>query len=163
LINHAVSETPARYYSCVVVLSLRVADVAEAELEKAGLKRLAVRLEKGIQNADGRGFGDLHIDAGHGAQIRNIVDENGDPVFSDLAEYAQFVGENWTEVRKGHKGRLLLVVRDASRTARRQSPKAMVIEVKSTSSSDFYTIINEYQMENRGLEKFDVILKKGRK
>nr|ACF98019.1 hypothetical protein [uncultured bacterium 878] len=62
-----------------------------------------IRLPEGRQDpATGKGFGEVHIEAGHGIQIRNYG-------YDDAASFAADVAANYRSIYDAGKGRLFLV------------------------------------------------------
>lgn len=58
--------------------------------EGSGLQSAPIKLSRGFQGEDGKGYGLLHIEAGHGEQIRKAG-------FSSVEEFVYFVAQNYDE------------------------------------------------------------------
>ena len=58
--------------------------------EESGLQSAPIKLSRGFQGEDGKGYGLLHIEAGHGDQIRKAG-------FSSVEEFVSFVAQNYDE------------------------------------------------------------------
>lgn len=58
--------------------------------EGSGLQSAPIKLSRGFQGEDGKGYGLLHIEAGHGEQIRKAG-------FSSVEEFVSFVAQNYDE------------------------------------------------------------------
>lgn len=58
--------------------------------EGSGLQSAPIKLSRGFQSEDGKGYGLLHIEAGHGEQIRKAG-------FSSVEEFVSFVAQNYDE------------------------------------------------------------------
>jgi len=138
-------------------------DFGEIDLETAseiGMEAWPIRLRRGHHDpATDKGEGDVHIEARHGDQIRAIVDEDGEPVFEDVAEYVAWVSENWTEIRDNGSGRPVLVVRDNAISGSDKKQQIMVLGLEKLPSADFYDVKTAGPAVNRYLKKM-VLLKK---
>lgn len=139
-------------------------DIGEDELQKAGLKRLSVRLERGEHyvKPDGRpgGTGDAHITPQHEQKIFDMVDENGTPLFDDVADYVNFVSNHWTEVRDNGNVNPILVVRDPSVVKLSGKQNVMILELKETDVAGFYSPKTAAPMKNNYLNKYKVLLER---
>jgi hypothetical protein len=55
------------------------------------------------------GYGEVHIEARHGQEIRALVDDSSKPLYLDAAEFVADVTANFTDIYKNENGGLLLV------------------------------------------------------
>lgn len=123
-----------------------------------GIEAAPIRLRRGEHNSDtDGGRGDIHAEARHGDQIRAIVDEDGNQLFEDVAEYIQFVGDNWTEVRENSIGNPVLIIRDETQTGSDKKQDTLIIELTKSPSSDFYDVLTTGPFRNRNLKKMKLL------
>lgn len=123
-----------------------------------GLGAIPIRIRHGKHNyeTDG-GVGDVHIEIRHGDQIRSIVDANGKPLFRDVAEYVEFVSENWTEILDNGRGRPVLVVRNAALKASDNTQQSLIVSLEKPTSGNYYDVQTAGPYKNRSLKKFRLI------
>jgi hypothetical protein len=126
--------------------------------DQAGLPSAPIRLERGWHDkATGRGMGDLHIEARHGAEIRSITDADGKPIFKDPAEFIQFVARNQNEIRNGNEGSILLIARDTTKTSQKEAQRSLIIKIKEAENRQYYTVITAGSFSNRYIGSRDLI------
>ena len=102
-----------------------------------------IRLQQGVQNADGTGYGLAHIEANHGAQIRSAG-------FEDVPAFIAHVARNFNEVLQATKGRQLLV---AVTTGRRD---VMFVQLEPAGNGDFYRVNSAFPASRDYLEKQEI-------
>lgn len=110
-------------------------EMAQAMRRQAG----KIRLQDGVQNADGTGWGLSHIEANHGDQIRNAG-------FESVQHFVSHVARNFNEVLQA-KNRQLLVAIDGGRQ------DVMFVQLEPTHEGDFYRINTAFPASRNYLEK----------
>ena len=111
-------------------------DMAKAMRRQAG----KIRLQQGVQNADGTGWGLAHIEANHGEQIRGAG-------FETVQAFIQHIAGSFNEVLQATKGRQLLVAMSAGRK------DVMFIQLEPAETGDFYRINTAFAASRDYLEK----------
>lgn len=99
-----------------------------------------IRLQQGVQNADGTGFGLTHIEANHGKQIRSAG-------FESVERFIAHVAGSFNEVLQAAKGRQLLV---AVTQGRRD---VMFVQLEAAPEGDFYRVNTAFPASRDYLEK----------
>lgn len=123
-----------------------------------GLEALPIRIEKGHHNSEtDQGSGDVHFEARHGDQIRAMVDDDGNQLFSDVAEYVDFVTNNWTEIRDNRTGNPVLVVRDKTMSRSDEKQHVIIIELKKSKSADYYSVATAGPFRNRSVNRMKLL------
>ncbi len=100
----------------------------------------AIRLQQGVQNADGSGYGLAHIEANHGKQIRSAG-------FVSVPAFVAHIAGNFNELLQASKGSQLLV---AVSTGRRD---VMFVQMEATEDEDFYRVNTAFPASRDYLEK----------
>jgi hypothetical protein len=91
-----------------------------------GREAASIRLPEGEHNnATGRGYGEKHIEAQHGAAIRKAGYEDAAALVADVAQ-------SYNQVRRGNAGRLLLVKTDGGRV--------VVVELRPNADGAYYSV-----------------------
>lgn len=111
-------------------------EMAKAMRRQAG----KIRLQQGVQNADGTGWGLAHIEANHGEQIRGAG-------FDSVQAFVQHIAGNFNEVLQATKGRQLLVTVSAGRK------DVMFVQLEPAETGDFYRINTAFAASRDYLEK----------
>lgn len=117
-------------------------DFGEITPEMAGAMRRQsgkIRLQQGVQNSDGTGYGLAHIEANHGKQIRNAG-------FADATEFVSHVARNFHEILQA-SGRQLLVAVENGRQ------DVMFVQLEPSENGDFYRINTAFPASRNYLEK----------
>ena len=100
-----------------------------------------IRLQQGVQNSDGTGWGLAHIEANHGKQIRNAG-------FSSVGQFIGHVAGSFNEVLQAAKGKQLLV---AVTQGRRDV--MFVVQLEVAQDGDFYRVNTAFPASRDYLEK----------
>lgn len=85
------------------------------------------------------------------------MDQDGNQMFDDVAEYVGFVADNWTEIRDNGSGRLVMVVRDETVTSSRKSQPVMILELTKPVGGDFYTVVTASPFKNGSIKKMKLL------
>lgn len=99
-----------------------------------------IRLQQGVQNEDGTGWGLEHIEANHGLQIRNAG-------FASVEAFVGHIARGFNEVLQAAKGGQLLV---AVSTGRRD---VMFVQLEVAQEGDFYRVNTAFPASRNYLEK----------
>lgn len=111
-------------------------EMSKAMRRQAG----AIRLQQGVQNPDGTGYGLRHIEANHGQQIRNAG-------FDSVEDFVAHISHNFNEVLQAAKGSQLLA---AVSTGRRD---VMFVQLEAAQDGDFYRVNTAFPASRDYLEK----------
>ncbi|TCP16915.1 LPD38 domain-containing protein [Simplicispira metamorpha] len=111
-------------------------EMGKAMRRQAGV----IRLQQGVQNADGTGWGLAHIEANHGNQIRNAG-------FASVQDFVAHIANGFNEVLQASKGGQLLV---AVSTGRRD---VMFVQLEAAQEGDFYRVNTAFPVSRNYLEK----------
>lgn len=140
--NGATGDQDARQPEAFVSAPDGSIDFGEITPEMAlAMRRQAgkIRLQNGVQNADGTGWGLSHIEANHGDQIRNAG-------FESVQHFVSHVARNFNEVLQA-KNRQLLVAIDGGRQ------DVMFVQLEPEEGGDFYRINTAFPASRNYLEK----------
>ncbi|MDR1367242.1 MAG: hypothetical protein LBJ76_00800 [Candidatus Accumulibacter sp.] len=85
-----------------------------------------IRLQQGIQNADGTGWGLAHIEANHGEQIRRAG-------FASVEDFVSRIAANFNRVLQTSNAQLLVAITDGRQ-------EVMFIQLSPSSEGDFYRV-----------------------
>jgi len=105
----------------------------------AGRQAGKIRLQEGIQNPDGTGYGLAHIEANHGKQIRALG-------FSDAVDFVQNLAGNFSEIWKAKSGQLLVTVNDGRKDV-------MFIQLSPSENGDFYRVNSAFPVRQKDYEQ----------
>lgn len=98
-----------------------------------------IRLQQGVQNANGTGYGLLHIEANHGAQIRAMG-------FSKIEDFVANVAKNFSQVWQTSNTQLLVTVNDGRKDV-------MYVRLEPSETGDFYRINSAFPVRQRDYEE----------
>lgn len=98
-----------------------------------------IRLQRGVQNADGTGHGLAHIEANHGKEIRGAG-------FPSVEAFVAHVAGNFNEVLQAAAGQLLVAVTDGRRDV-------MFIQLQGMDGGDFYRVNTAFPATRNYLER----------
>jgi len=136
-------------------------DLGEIDAQTAldiGMDAAPIRLERGHHDYETeKGGGEAHIEARHGDQIRSLVDEDGNQLFDSVADFVDFVANNWTELRNNKNGRLVLIVRDETVVGGGEQQPLIILEIKKLPSSNFYSVQTAGPYMNRYIKKMPLL------
>lgn len=119
--------------------SIDFGEITPEMANKAGRQAGKIRLQEGVQNEDGTGYGLVHIEAKHGKQIRNSG-------FESVESFVSEVARRFTQIRKADAGQLLVAVNG-------DRENVMFVQLQPADDGDYYRINTAFPASRDYLEK----------
>lgn len=119
--------------------SLDFGEITPEMAKAAGRQAGKIRLQIGVQNADGTGYGLVHIEANHGKQIRNAG-------FESVESFVSEVARTFNQIRKADAGQLLVAVKG-------DRENVMFVQLQPAEDSDYYRINTAFPASRDYLNK----------
>jgi len=98
-----------------------------------------IRLQQGVQNPGGTGYGLAHIEARHGREIRGVG-------FANVQEFVAHIIRNMQQIWQVPRNKQLLI------TARDTSNSIMYVQLEAAKEGDFYRINTAFPVKRSDYE-----------